>query len=177
MAYPILLAWRLRRDSACLGQYDPLPMILRAAAFLILHGPVTAQERWEENAGYSPSTLAVVIAALACAADFWSTETGHTDAADFILAYADWLAAHVDEWTVTTRGELVRSRLSSPLHPHNPTDSNAPDPHADPNTQMIRRRQWRRHASGANIVGGEFFNWFVLASALRTIRSCALQWR
>jgi Glucoamylase and related glycosyl hydrolases len=36
---------------------------------------VTAQERWEENSGYSPSTLAVVIAALACAAD-WAMETG-----------------------------------------------------------------------------------------------------
>ena len=45
-------------------------MIHRAAAYLMLHGPVTAQERWEENAGYSPSTLAAIIAGLVCAADF-----------------------------------------------------------------------------------------------------------
>ena len=115
VAFPILLAWRLHKHDA-LGLFDPRVMIVRAAARLILQGPVTAQERWEENSGYSPSTLAVVIAALVCAAD-WGTETGHTDAADFVFAYADWLAAHVEEWTVTTAGRVGR-RNSSPLHPH-----------------------------------------------------------
>jgi len=43
-------------------------MVLRAAAFIIRHGPVTQQERWEEAAGLSPSTLAVNIAACICAA-------------------------------------------------------------------------------------------------------------
>jgi glucoamylase len=72
----------------------------RAAAYLILQGPVTGQDRWEENAGYSPSTLATVIAGLACAADF-AKEKGKNNLADFILVYADWLAAHLEEWTVT----------------------------------------------------------------------------
>jgi glucoamylase len=62
VAVPILLAWRLRRAGA-LRQFDPWTLIARAAGYLILHGPVTAQERWEENAGYSPSTLATIIAA------------------------------------------------------------------------------------------------------------------
>ena len=43
--------------------FNPRVMMVRAAAYLILQGPVTSQERWEENAGYSPSTLATVIAA------------------------------------------------------------------------------------------------------------------
>src|SRR5215467_3365220 len=69
VAFPILLAWRLHKYHA-LDLFDPRVMIVRAAARLILRAPVTAQERWEENSGYSPSTLAVVIAALACAADW-----------------------------------------------------------------------------------------------------------
>src|SRR2546430_2114100 len=105
VAFPILLAWRLHKQDA-LDLFSPRAMILRAAARLIAQGPVTAQDRWEENAGYSPSTLAVVIAALVCTAE-WAKELGKTEVADFILAYADWLAAHVEEWTVTTEGELV----------------------------------------------------------------------
>ena len=70
IAAPILLAWRLQREGVGLGLFDPCVMILRAAAYLIRQGPVTAQERWEENAGYSPSTLATIIAGLVCAAEF-----------------------------------------------------------------------------------------------------------
>src|SRR5919109_2735496 len=68
VALPIVLAWRLHKHHA-LDLFDPRVMIVRAAARLILRAPVTAQERWEENSGYSPSTLAVVIAALVCTAE------------------------------------------------------------------------------------------------------------
>ena len=129
-------------------------MIVRAAAHLILQGPVTTQDRWEENAGYSPSTLATVIAALASAAE-WAKEFGKMEVADFIFAYADWLAAHVDEWTVTTKGELVEG---FPRHyiRINPTDPNTPDPHADPNTAMIQIANGGGLHPARNIVGGDF---------------------
>ncbi|HWH91797.1 MAG TPA: glycoside hydrolase family 15 protein, partial [Candidatus Binatia bacterium] len=126
IAAPILLAWRLHKQDA-LGLFNPRVMIVRAAAHLILQGPVTSQDRWEENAGYSPSTLATVIAALVCAAQ-WATEYGETAVADFVFAYADWLAAHVEEWMVTTQGELVEGFLRHYIR-INPTDPNAPDPH------------------------------------------------
>src|SRR6266851_3185671 len=100
VAAPILLAWRLQQHDAALGLLDPSVMILRAAVYLILQGPVTSQERWEENSGYSPSTLAPVIAALVCAAEY-GKRRGQTQLADFILTYADWLAAHIEEWMVT----------------------------------------------------------------------------
>src|SRR5688572_29606792 len=106
IAAPMLLAWRLHNAGASLGLFDPTVMILRAASYLILQGPVTGQERWEENAGYSPSTLATVIAGLVCAPQC-GKEYGQITLADFILAYADWLASHLEEWTVTTQGELV----------------------------------------------------------------------
>ena len=155
VALPILLAWRLHKYDA-LGLFSPRAMIVRAAARLILHGPVTAQDRWEENAGYSPSTLAVVIAALACAAD-WAKEYGKTDAADFVFAYADWLAAHVEDWTVTTQGELV---AGIPRHyiRINTADPNAPDPHSDPNTTMIQIANGGGLHPARNVVGGDFLH-------------------
>ncbi len=156
IAAPILLAWRLRGEGVMLGLFDPYIMILRAAAYLILHGPVTAQERWEENAGYSPSTLATVIASLVCAAEF-AKNHDEPGTADFILTYADWLAAHLEEWTVTTQGELVEG-----YHRHyiriNPTDPQKPDPHADPNTTMIQLANGAGLHPARTIVGGDFLH-------------------
>src|SRR5438309_5371057 len=155
IAAPILLAWRLHKQDA-LGLFNPRVMIVRAAAHLILQGPVTSQDRWEENAGYSPSTLATVIAALVCAAE-WATEYGETAAADFVFAYADCLAAHVEEWTVTTQGELVDG---FPRHyiRINPTDPNAPDPHPDPNTSMIQLANGGGLHPARNVVSGDFLH-------------------
>jgi glucoamylase len=155
IAFPILLAWRLHKQDA-LGLFNPRVMIMRAAAHLILQGPVTTQDRWEENAGYSPSTLAVVIAALVCTAA-WANEYQLTGVTDFIFAYADWLAAHLDEWTVTTKGELVEG---FPRHyiRINPTDPNAPDPHADPNTVMIQIANGGGVHPARNVVGGDFLH-------------------
>jgi glucoamylase len=115
---------------------------------------VTAQERWEENAGYSPSTLATIIAALVCAADF-AVKNNHQDTADFIFAYADWLAAHIEEWTVTTRGELIKEIPQHYIR-INPTDPQTPNPHADPNTTRIQISNGGGVHPARNIVGGDF---------------------
>ncbi len=156
IAAPTLLAWRLRKEGVALGLFDPCIMMQRAAAYLILQGPVTGQERWEENAGYSPSTLATVIASLVCAAAL-GKELGHTNTADFILAYADWLAAHLEEWTVTTQGELVEG---FPRHyiRINPTDPQAPDPHADPNATLLQIANGGGLHPARNVVGGDFLH-------------------
>jgi glucoamylase len=155
IAAPILLAWRLHKQNA-VGLFNPRVMIVRAAAYLILQGPVTSQERWEENAGYSPSTLATVIAALVCAAE-WAMEYRETASADFVFAYADWLASHIEEWMVTTQGELVEG---FPRHyiRINPTDPNAPDPHPDPNTTMIQIANGGGLHPARNVVGGDFLH-------------------
>jgi glucoamylase len=154
IAVPILLAWRLRREGVDFGLFDPSIMILRAAAYLLRQGPVTAQERWEENAGYSPSTLAMVIAGLVCAAEF-AEKGGGAGTADFILAYADWMAAHIEEWTATTRGELVGG-LPRHYVRLNPTDPEAPDPHADPNSTLIQIGNGGGLHPARNVVGGDF---------------------
>jgi glucoamylase len=154
MAAPILLAWRLRREGAPMGLFDPSVMTFRAARFLILHGPVTAQERWEENAGYSPSTMAAIIAALVCAADF-AAQAGDADMAEWVLTYADWLVAHLEEWTVTTAGELVPGRARHYIR-INPTDPDAPDPDADPNTTVVAVANGGGLHPARNVVSGDF---------------------
>jgi glucoamylase len=156
IAAPILLAWRLHCEGATLGRFDPCFMISRAAAYLIRQGPVTAQERWEENAGYSPSTLATVIASLVCAAEF-AQQQADESTADFILVYADWLAAHLEEWTVTTTGELVEG-LPRHYVRINPTEPEAPDPHADPNTTVLAIANGGGVHPARNVVGGDFLH-------------------
>ena len=104
VAFPIILAWRLWKVNG-LGNFDVFPFVERAAAFLVRYAPVTQQERWEENAGYSPSTLAAVIAGLVCAADLARAYKA-PELASFLEAYADWIEAHLDHWTTTDDGFL-----------------------------------------------------------------------
>jgi glucoamylase len=104
VAFPIMLAWRLWKLDG-LGNFDVFPFVERAAAFLVRYAPVTQQERWEENAGYSPSTLAAVISGLVCAADIARAHQAEELAA-FLESYADWIESHLDEWTTTHEGTL-----------------------------------------------------------------------
>ncbi|MDT7040735.1 glycoside hydrolase family 15 protein [Candidatus Nitronereus thalassa] len=155
VAVPILLAWRLQQADA-LRQFNPWTLVSRAARYLILHGPVTAQERWEENSGYSPSTLATIIASVVCTAEFARGRKDHL-AADFLLDYADWLSAHLEDWMVTSRGELVQGK---PRHyvritPADPKQAMAsPDPdHAE----LVIANGGGTHPA-RNIVGGDFLH-------------------
>jgi len=127
VAFPIILAWRLWKMDG-LGDFDVFPFVEHAAAFLVRYAPVTQQERWEENSGYSPSTLASVIAALICAADIARAQKA-TELAIFLEGFADWIEAHLDEWTTTSdaillpdvRCHYMRIRPPAPDEPfHNP---------------------------------------------------------
>ncbi|MGD0966133.1 MAG: glycoside hydrolase family 15 protein [Candidatus Acidiferrales bacterium] len=135
VAFPILLALRLSQQNV-LQDFDPYPMVLKAASYLLRHGPVTEQERWEEASGYSPSTLASNIAALIGAAYFCRKRADHA-AAEFLEQYADFLESHVDAWTVTTEGTLVpgiRRHYVRIL----PDDVDNPTPAEDPNSGELK---------------------------------------
>jgi glucoamylase len=153
VAAPILLAWRLHRADA-LRQFDPWALVSRAARYLMERGPVTAQERWEENSGYSPSTLAAIIAALVCAAEF-ARHRKENLVADFMLDYADWLSAHLEEWTVTNRGELVKDK---PRHyvRITPADPQQAEATADPDNAVIEIANSGGKHPARNIVSGDF---------------------
>jgi glucoamylase len=135
VALPILLAWQLQRESA-LQNFDPYPMILKAAAYLIRHGPVTEQERWEEASGYSPSTLASNIAALIGAAWF-ARERGDYAVATMLEEYADFLECHIEAWTVTTEGALVPGIQRHYIRIL-PEDVDNANPLEDPNSKVLQ---------------------------------------
>jgi glucoamylase len=135
VAFPVILAWRLH-DARALRNFDPYPMVLRAARYLIQEGPATPQERWEEASGYSPSTLASNIAALTCAASF-ARERGDNATAQFIQDYADFLECHIEAWTVTTEGTLVPG-ISRHFIRINPVEIGDPQPDDAPNRGILR---------------------------------------
>ncbi len=104
IAFPVLLAWQLRRAEAL--DWNPYPSLIAPAAYRIARvGPVTQEERWEENGGYSPSTLAVSIAALVCAAEFAEADRD-PQAARYFLEVADYWATHLEDWTYTHAGSV-----------------------------------------------------------------------
>ncbi|HZV00616.1 MAG TPA: glycoside hydrolase family 15 protein [Planctomycetota bacterium] len=127
VAFPILLAHRLH-EAGALREFDPYPLVLAAAGYLVRSGPVTHQERWEEASGYSPSTLAAVIAALVCAAVF-ARARDDEETASFLEEHADFLESRVEQWTVTHRGTLVPEipRHYIRILPADPGDPSPPE--------------------------------------------------
>jgi glucoamylase len=105
-AFPILFAELLRREGE-LKDLDPWPMIRKAAAFIVCHGPVTEQDRWEEDGGYSPFTLAVEIAALLVAADN-ADALGEHETATILRETADAWNDNIERWTYVTGTEFAR---------------------------------------------------------------------
>ena len=106
IAFPIVFAEMLRREGQ-LEDINPWPMIRRAAAFLVRTGPVTGQDRWEENGGYSPFSMAVQIAALLIAADFAEHE-GEADVAEVLRHTADSWNDAIERWTYVTGTSLAK---------------------------------------------------------------------
>jgi glucoamylase len=108
-AFPILLFDLLRREGAPgLGKLERWwPMVRGAAGFLVRNGPVTQQDRWEEDAGYSPFTLAAEISALLAAAEI-AELTGHSDAAATMYDVADAWNDNIERWTYAVGGDLAQ---------------------------------------------------------------------
>ncbi len=95
MSFVILLVGLARREGALDdAQLKGLwPMVRRAAGYLIRHGPATPMDRWEEEAGYFASTLAVEVPALLVAAELAEAQ-GEADPGAYLRETADcWNAA------------------------------------------------------------------------------------
>ncbi|WP_257454925.1 glucan 1,4-alpha-glucosidase [Archangium lipolyticum] len=103
VALPIVLAWQLgRADARTYTEH-----IRKAADFLVANGPITPQERWENQGGYSPGTIAAEVAGLICAADL-ARRNGDTASAERYEATADAWQRQVEGWTVTANGPLAQ---------------------------------------------------------------------
>jgi glucoamylase len=99
-SYPILMAWQsgLAGDRELYRDH-----VIPAADFVVAHGPSDGSERWEEQSGYSPSTIAAEIAGLTAAAAIArvNQDLAH---ARLYQATADDFARNIKNWTVTTTG-------------------------------------------------------------------------
>ncbi|HEV3510514.1 MAG TPA: glucan 1,4-alpha-glucosidase [Candidatus Sulfotelmatobacter sp.] len=108
-AFPILLVDLMRREAPdALGNLQRWwPMVRNAASFIIRNGPVTQQDRWEEDAGYSPFTLAAEISALLAAADI-ADLTGHSLQAQTMRDTADAWNDNIERWVYASGGDLAQ---------------------------------------------------------------------
>jgi glucoamylase len=107
-AFPILLIDMALRERA-LDQDDVArlwPMVRKAAGFLARNGPVTPQDRWEEDPGYSPFTLAVEIAALLAAADM-ADANNEAPIAAYLRETADNWNSNIERWIYVTDTDLA----------------------------------------------------------------------
>ncbi len=108
-AFPILLVDLARRAGALPEAEVPhfWAMVHRAASFVARMGPVSDQDRWEEDPGYSPFTLAVEVAGLLAAADLADLH-GETGLAEYLRETADIWNDNIDLWTYVTDTPLAK---------------------------------------------------------------------
>ena len=108
-AFPILLIDLMRREAPeALGKLDRWwLMVSKAVSFIIRNGPVTQQDRWEEDAGYSPFTLAAEISALLAAAEI-ADLTDHPYQAQIMRDTADAWNDNIERWVYATGSDLAQ---------------------------------------------------------------------
>ena len=105
-SYPILMAWQsgLAQDRTLYRDH-----IKKAADFVVAHGPSFGSERWEEQSGFSPSTIAAEIAGLVAAGRI-ADVNGDRASARVYRATADHFQRSIKGWTVTTTGPYGSGR-------------------------------------------------------------------
>ncbi len=153
-ALPIVLldlAWR--EEALPEGELHRLwDMGRRAIEYVVRNGPVTSQDRWEENGGYSPFTLAAEIAALLAAADL-GDHAGHAEAAAYLREMADIWNDSLERWTYVTGTELAHqcgvdgyyvriapveeADADSPMHGFVPIKNRPPDQSSGPASLIV----------------------------------------
>jgi glucoamylase len=102
VGFPVVLAAKLAEQGALDGLGGVDRMIRRAVGFLVQNGPISPQDRWEENYGISPFTLAIEIVALIAAAEFLSAAER-----DFVLSVADYWNERIEDWTYVSGGPFA----------------------------------------------------------------------
>jgi glucoamylase len=119
-AFPIVLASQLGlTDSATWAK------VKLTADHIASFGPDSPGERWEEQAGKSPSTIAAEIAGLVCAADI-ARRNGDTASASRYESTADSWRSQLDGWTFTTTGYFGDHQYYERVeHDTNPNDTYA----------------------------------------------------
>jgi glucan 1,4-alpha-glucosidase len=100
-SYPILMAYQLHMFGGALYTNHIKP----AANFVVSHGPSFGPERWEEQSGFSPSTISAEITGLVTAAVIADANNDPVSASIWRGVADDW-QRQLEGWTVTTNGPL-----------------------------------------------------------------------
>ncbi|MDP9240613.1 MAG: glycoside hydrolase family 15 protein [Actinomycetota bacterium] len=101
VSYPILMA----RTVGLIDATFYRDHIKKAADFVVAHGPAFGSERWEEQSGFSPSTIAAEIAGLTAAGAI-AAQNGDLAGARIYRGTADHYQRNIKAWTRTTNGPL-----------------------------------------------------------------------
>lgn len=104
-AFPILLLHDLwKRGHIELKQFRE--MLTKACDFIISNGPVTDQDRWEEDGGYSAFTISVEITALNKASEMFDS-LGMVEESDLAQNMGDIYAKNIDRWVYREHTDLA----------------------------------------------------------------------
>lgn len=127
-ALPVLLMDLASREGVIDAQWRTSlwPMVRRAAAFLVRHGPASPQDRWEERPGYALFTVSAEIAALLVAAEL-SEEMGEGVAGNSLRATADEWNDSIERWMYVAGTPLADQHGVAGYYVHvrpQPTDAN-----------------------------------------------------
>ncbi len=109
-ALPILLIELAYREKA-LAEADVIqfwPMVRQAAGYLVRNGPVSPEDRWEEDPGYSPFTVGAEIAALLAAADLAELNR-EVSIATYLREIADVWYTSIDRWMYVSETDWCRT--------------------------------------------------------------------
>lgn len=101
VALPVLLMAKLKAVGGLTLALPVEAMVKKAVGFIVRNGPMSDQDRWEENAGASPFTLTVTICALVAAAPLFASEERA-----YLLSLADCWNERIERWTYSTAGAL-----------------------------------------------------------------------
>ncbi len=143
VALPIVLAGLVGKDDD-----ETWQGVRKAAGFLMefrdeetgRRAPYSPQERWENQSGYSPNSIAAQISGLVVAADM-ARERGKQALAQEWLDTADRWQRKVEGWTVTTNGPLSEDPYFLRLTKNGDPDTASPYPMGDGGPESVDQRE------------------------------------
>lgn len=163
VAFPVLLAGTLA-DANALDGIEVRDMVQRALGFIARQGPVSPQDRWEEDSGINAFTLSVCIAALVAGARFLAPAE-----AEFVLELADYWNAHLDEWTAVYNTDLSKRHNIPGYYIRIMPPSAFSDEAAVSRVMQVKNRRHDPGLSAAEQVGVDFLQ--LVRFGLRTADS------
>ena len=105
-AFPLLLLYNLwKGDHVKLEDFSE--MAVKALSFIIANGPVTDQDRWEEDGGYSAFTISVEISAL-CYGLEMADQLGFHEESNKIQLIADIYSSNIEGWLYRENSDLAK---------------------------------------------------------------------